>query len=59
MTPRGLEPSLSQMLNLVSAHSELMIFICKQLKRPVVFGTVHFDVKPQIIMLQNIFFHFL
>jgi len=33
-----------------------MIFICKQLKRPVVFSAVHFDVKPQIGMLQNKFF---
>jgi len=32
---------------------KLIIFICKQLKRPVAFGVVHFDIKPQIVMLQN------
>jgi len=38
------------MLHLVSVHSELANFICKQLKRPVAFGAVHFDVKPQIVI---------
>ena len=32
-----------------------MIFIHKQLKRPAAFSAVHFDVKPQIVMLQNNF----
>jgi len=36
---------------------KLMIFICKQLKRPVAFSAVHFDVKPQIVTLQNNFFY--
>jgi len=35
---------------------KLAIFICKQLKRPVAFSAVHFDIKPQIVMLQNNFF---
>ena len=35
---------------------KLVIFICKQLKRPVAFSALHFDVKPQIVMLQNNFF---
>jgi len=30
---------------------KLIIFICKQLKRPVAFSAVHFDVKPQIVTL--------
>jgi len=34
---------------------KLIIFIYKQLKRPVAFSVVHFDIKPQIIMLQNNF----
>jgi len=37
---------------------KLIIFIYKQLKRPVAFSVVHFDVKPQIVMLQNNFFYF-
>jgi len=35
-----------------------MIFIHKQLKRPVAFSAVHFDIKPQIVTLQNIFIYF-
>jgi len=37
---------------------KLAIFICKQLKRPVAFSAVHFDIKPQIVTLQNNFFVF-
>mgnify|MGYP000198940078 CR=1 FL=1 len=37
---------------------KLIILIYKQLKRPVAFGVVHFDIKPQIIILQNNFFYF-
>jgi len=35
---------------------KLMIFVYKQLKRPVAFSAMHFDIKPQIVMLQNNFF---
>jgi len=35
---------------------KLAIFICKQLKRPVDFSAVHFDIKPQLVALQNNFF---
>jgi len=34
---------------------KLILFIYKQLKRPVAFSIVHFDIKPQIVMLQNNF----
>jgi len=35
---------------------KLAIFIYKQLKRPAAFSAVHFDVKPQNVVLQNNFF---
>ena len=38
---------------------KLVIFIYKQLKRPAVFSAVHFDIKPQIVTLQNNFFSLL
>jgi len=41
--PRDLKPNLSQLLHLVQFFSELVIFICKQLKRPVAFRKVHFN----------------
>ena len=41
ITPRDLEPNLSQILHLVLVHSKLIIFIYKQLKRPVAFSVVH------------------
>jgi len=34
---------------------KLIIFIYKQLKRHVAFSIVHFDIKPQIVTLQNNF----
>jgi len=37
---------------------KLIIFIYKQLKRPVAFSVVHFDIKPQIVMLQTIYLFF-
>ena len=40
IAPRDLEPNLSQMLHLVLVHSKLVIFIYKQLKRPVAFSAV-------------------
>jgi len=46
IAPRDLEPNLSQIVRLVWFISELTIFIYKQLKRPVAFRAVHFDIKP-------------
>jgi len=42
ITPRDLEPNLSQTLHLVQFISKLTIFICKQLKRPAAFSAVQF-----------------
>jgi len=39
--PRDLGPNLSQILHLVYFISKLIIFIYKQLKRPVAFSVVH------------------
>ena len=39
-TPRDLESNLSQMSHSVSVRSQLVIFICKELKRHVAFGAV-------------------
>jgi len=52
-----LEPNLSQTARSFWLILKLMIFICKQLKRPVAFSTVHFDIKLQIFVLQNNFFN--
>jgi len=57
IAPRDLEPNLSQMLHSVQFISNLVLFIYKQLKRPVAFSAVHFDVKPQIVTLQNNVFY--
>jgi len=54
--PRDLEPNLSQILHSFLIHSKAYNFIYKQLKRPVAFSVVHFDIKPQIVILQNNFF---
>jgi len=43
IAPRDLEPNLSQMSHLVQFISEPVIFICKQLKRPVAFGAAQED----------------
>jgi len=37
---------------------KLIIYIYKQLKRPVAFSLVHFDVKQQIIILKTIYLFF-
>ena len=48
-----LELNLCKTLHLFLVQSKLVIFICKQLKRPVAFSVVHFDITPQIVTLQN------
>jgi len=57
---RGLRRGISSRTSLkcyihFSFILKLIIFIYKQLKRPVAFSVVHFDIKPQIVMLQNNF----
>jgi len=47
---RDLEPNLSQTLQLVSDHSVLMIFICKQLKKHAAFSAVQRSHETNILL---------
>ena len=47
---RDLEPNLSQTLHLVSDHSVLMIFICKQLKKHAAFSAVQRSHETNILL---------
>jgi len=57
---RGLRRGISSRTSLkchihFSFILKLIIFIYKQLKRPVAFSAVHFDIKPHVVTLQNNF----